>query len=77
MRPYEKYYENRLVDEDYDTLEFLGGPPNWSKDIGLEEWWAYIRKSRKPSWGGYEKKLQKGDPRWGKHSLWQDSVKNT
>jgi hypothetical protein len=60
MRPYEKYYENLLVDEDYDTMEFLGGPPNWSKDIALEEYWAFIRKSaRRPNWGGYGKILRK------------------
>lgn len=47
-----EYDENIRRNEDYDTMEFLGGPPRWSKNLELEDYWRFLRESaRRPPWG--------------------------
>ena len=38
--------EKKRIDEDYDTLIYLGGPPYWSR-CTLEEFWNFLRESNR------------------------------
>jgi hypothetical protein len=47
---YQYDQDKELIDEDYDTLLFLGGPPRWHR-CGLEEFWEFMRWPAVPKKG--------------------------